>query len=125
MVSAIAGEIRTVRALDREEAERHSLVVEAMDGGEPRLTATAAVLVTVADTNDNPPVVRQPLQTEITVREGQPPGEQQRRYAFKYYLPTSGRATISIILPMSIFLKHNFGKLTELKQENIFKISDI
>ena len=125
MVSAIAGEIRTVRALDREEAERHSLVVEAVGGGEPRLTATAAVLVTVADTNDNPPVVRQPLQTEITVREGQPPGEQQRRYAFKYYLPTSGRDTISIILPMSIFLKHNFGKLTELKQENIFKISDI
>ena len=83
MVSAIAGEIRTVRALDREEAERHSLVVEAVDGGEPRLSATAAVLVTVADTNDNPPVVRQPLQTEITVREGQPSGEHQRRYAFK------------------------------------------
>ena len=69
-----SGEIRSVRVLDREEADFYSLEVEAVDRGVPRLTSTAMVEVTVMDQNDNAPVVIQPLQSVITVREKQPIG---------------------------------------------------
>ena len=71
----VPGEIRTVLALDREEAELYHLEVEAVDGGVPRLTSTAMLEVRVLDENDNAPEVIQPLQEVITVREKQPPGE--------------------------------------------------
>ena len=71
----VAGEIRTVLALDREEAALYHLEVEAVDGGVPRLTCTAMLEVRVLDENDNAPEVIQPLQEVITVREKQPPGE--------------------------------------------------
>ena len=45
-----------------------------MDGGLPRLTSTATVNVIVLDQNDNSPVVIQPLQKAISVREKQPVG---------------------------------------------------
>lgn len=60
--------------MDREEAAEHNLEVEAVDGGSPRLTSTATVKVTVLDENDNSPVVLQPLQKVISVREKQPIG---------------------------------------------------
>ena len=69
-----------MRVLDREEAEVYTLEVEAVDGGVPRLTSTATVTVTVSDLNDNAPVVIQPLQKIITVREKQPIG--QYHYCF-------------------------------------------
>merc|ERR1719264_1326085 len=69
-----SGEIRTVLALDREEAYLYHLEVEAVDGGVPRLTSTAMLEVRVLDENDNAPEVIQPLQEVITVREKQPPG---------------------------------------------------
>ena len=71
----VPGEIRTVLALDREEADLYHLEVEAVDGGVPRLTSTATLEVRVLDENDNAPEVIQPLQEVITVREKQPPGE--------------------------------------------------
>ena len=71
----VPGEIRTVLALDREEADLYHLEVEAVDGGVPRLTSTAMLEVRVLDENDNAPEVIQPLQEVITVREKQPPGE--------------------------------------------------
>ena len=55
--------------------EVHTLEVEAVDGGVPRQTATATVEVTILDENDNAPVVMQPLQKIITVREKQPVGK--------------------------------------------------
>jgi hypothetical protein len=48
--------------------------VEAVDGGTPRLTSSATVHVIVLDQNDNVPVVVQPLQKVISVREKQPVG---------------------------------------------------
>ena len=48
--------------------------VEAVDNGIPRLTSSAAVTVMVLDENDNAPVVIQPLQKVISVREKQPIG---------------------------------------------------
>ena len=64
-----------MRVLDREEADMYTLEVEAVDSGVPRLTSTATVQVTVMDLNDNAPVVIQPLQKVITVREKQPIGQ--------------------------------------------------
>ncbi|XP_051166129.1 cadherin-related tumor suppressor isoform X1 [Leptopilina boulardi] len=49
------GEITTDTKLDREEISSYELIVEARDQGEPRLTGTATVLITVLDKNDNPP----------------------------------------------------------------------
>ncbi|NWV40928.1 PCDG2 protein, partial [Grantiella picta] len=48
------------KALDREEAAFHELVLRASDGGDPALTGTARIRVTVLDANDNAPVFSQP-----------------------------------------------------------------
>ncbi|NWS78675.1 PCDG2 protein, partial [Crotophaga sulcirostris] len=58
-------ELVLAKALDREEASLHELVLRAMDGGEPSRTGTARIRVTVLDANDNAPVFSQ---AEYTVR---------------------------------------------------------
>ncbi|XP_068062401.1 protocadherin gamma-A5-like [Anomalospiza imberbis] len=58
-------ELVLAKALDREEAAFHELVLRAMDGGDPARTGTARIRVTVLDTNDNAPVFSQ---AEYTVR---------------------------------------------------------
>ncbi|KAK0180966.1 hypothetical protein PV327_003292, partial [Microctonus hyperodae] len=50
-----SGEISTNVQLDREEIGSYELIVEARDQGEPRMSGTAIVLITVLDKNDNPP----------------------------------------------------------------------
>ncbi|XP_063025242.1 protocadherin gamma-A10-like [Melospiza melodia melodia] len=58
-------ELVLTKALDREEAAFHELVLRAMDGGDPARTGTARIRVTVLDANDNAPVFSQ---AEYTVR---------------------------------------------------------
>ncbi|NXJ67212.1 PCDGA protein, partial [Rostratula benghalensis] len=58
-------ELVLAKALDREEAAFHELVLRASDGGEPPRTGTARIRVTVLDANDNVPVFSQ---AEYTVR---------------------------------------------------------
>ncbi|NXR74504.1 PCDGF protein, partial [Pycnonotus jocosus] len=53
------------KALDREEAAFHELVLRAMDGGDPARTGTARIRVVVVDANDNAPAFSQ---AEYTVR---------------------------------------------------------
>ncbi|NWI51010.1 PCDGD protein, partial [Calyptomena viridis] len=53
------------KALDREEAAFHELVLTASDGGDPARTGTARIRVTVLDANDNAPVFSE---AEYTVR---------------------------------------------------------
>ncbi|KAM6356951.1 LOW QUALITY PROTEIN: uncharacterized protein FN964_006019 [Alca torda] len=53
------------KALDREEAAFHELVLRASDGGEPSRTGTARIRVAVLDANDNAPLFSQ---AEYTVR---------------------------------------------------------
>ncbi|XP_063269922.1 protocadherin gamma-A10-like [Prinia subflava] len=52
-------ELVLAKALDREEAAFHELVLRASDGGDPARTGTARIRVTVADANDNAPVFSQ------------------------------------------------------------------
>ncbi|NXD59869.1 PCDG2 protein, partial [Corvus moneduloides] len=58
-------ELVLAKALDREEAAFHELVLRAIDGGDPARTGTARIRVTVVDANDNAPVFSQ---AEYTVR---------------------------------------------------------
>ncbi|XP_033922839.1 protocadherin gamma-A10-like [Melopsittacus undulatus] len=58
-------ELVLAKALDREEAAFHELVLRASDGGDPALTGTARIRVVVLDANDNAPVFSQ---AEYTVR---------------------------------------------------------
>ncbi|NXO93190.1 PCDGF protein, partial [Certhia brachydactyla] len=58
-------ELVLAKALDREEAAFHELVLRASDGGDPGRTGTARIRVTVLDANDNAPVFSQ---AEYTVR---------------------------------------------------------
>ncbi|XP_071879381.1 protocadherin gamma-A5-like isoform X6 [Anas platyrhynchos] len=52
-------ELVLAKALDREEAAFHELVLRASDGGEPARTGTARIRVSVLDANDNAPVFSQ------------------------------------------------------------------
>ncbi|XP_071425975.1 protocadherin gamma-A10-like isoform X17 [Pithys albifrons albifrons] len=52
-------ELVLTKALDREEAAVHELVLRASDGGDPARTGTVRIRVTVLDANDNTPVFSQ------------------------------------------------------------------
>ncbi|XP_054024578.1 protocadherin gamma-A10-like [Dryobates pubescens] len=58
-------ELVLAKALDREDAAFHDLVLRARDGGKPPRTGTARIRVVVLDANDNAPVFSQ---AEYTVR---------------------------------------------------------
>ncbi|XP_056151492.1 protocadherin beta-16-like [Lampris incognitus] len=49
------------KALDRERQEHISLVLTAVDGGEPQMSGTMQIHVTVLDANDNAPVFSRPV----------------------------------------------------------------
>ncbi|NWI60641.1 PCDG7 protein, partial [Calyptomena viridis] len=66
-------ELVLVKALDREEAAFHELVLTASDGGDPARTGTARIRVTVLDANDNSPVFSQAEYT-VSVPEDVPVG---------------------------------------------------
>ncbi|XP_045061070.1 protocadherin gamma-A3-like isoform X21 [Coregonus clupeaformis] len=61
------------KPLDRERQERISLVLTAIDGGEPQLSGTVQIHVTVLDVNDNAPVFTQEIY-KATVVENSPKG---------------------------------------------------
>lgn len=68
-INGATGTIYTVlRGLDREEAERHLLVVEARDGQGLAGTGTATIIV--SDVNDHPPVFTQRLYSAQVSPEG-------------------------------------------------------
>ncbi|XP_053180433.1 protocadherin beta-16-like [Scomber japonicus] len=49
------------KPLDREKNEFISLVLTAVDGGEPQMSGAMQILITVLDANDNAPVFTQPI----------------------------------------------------------------
>uniref|UniRef100_A0A3Q3EB64 Cadherin domain-containing protein n=1 Tax=Labrus bergylta TaxID=56723 RepID=A0A3Q3EB64_9LABR len=61
------------KPLDREKKEQLSLVLTAVDGGEPQMTGTMQILITVLDVNDNAPVFTQPIY-KASIQENAPVG---------------------------------------------------
>ncbi|XP_057705861.1 protocadherin gamma-A11-like isoform X47 [Corythoichthys intestinalis] len=61
------------KTLDRETIDHHSLVLTAADGGDPQLTGTMRVEITVLDVNDNAPAFTQETY-RVTVMETAPKG---------------------------------------------------
>ncbi|KAM9740591.1 protocadherin gamma-A5-like isoform 36-T36 [Menidia menidia] len=61
------------KPLDREKEEQISLVLTAVDGGEPQMSGTMLIVVTVLDANDNAPVFTQKTY-KATVTENSPTG---------------------------------------------------
>ncbi|XP_075400907.1 protocadherin-23 [Tenrec ecaudatus] len=68
-----SGVISTLRTLDREVQERVELKVVAQDLGEPPLTATCLVSITVDDVNDNEPIFQKQVYN-VTLAEHAPVG---------------------------------------------------
>ncbi|KAL4683617.1 hypothetical protein H8959_021311 [Pygathrix nigripes] len=66
-------ELSLEKLLDREEQRSHSLILTALDGGDPPRSATAHIQISVKDTNDNPPVFSRD-EYRISVSESLPPG---------------------------------------------------
>uniref|UniRef100_A0A8C4HUJ7 Cadherin domain-containing protein n=1 Tax=Dicentrarchus labrax TaxID=13489 RepID=A0A8C4HUJ7_DICLA len=61
------------KPLDREKHEQISLVLTAVDGGEPQMSGTMLIIITVLDVNDNAPVFTQQTY-KATVTENSPKG---------------------------------------------------
>ncbi|XP_032384537.1 protocadherin beta-1-like [Etheostoma spectabile] len=61
------------KPLDREKHEHISLTLTALDGGEPQLSGTMQILITVLDANDNTPVCSKP-EYKASVAENAPVG---------------------------------------------------
>ncbi|KAM6148023.1 protocadherin-23, partial [Erethizon dorsatum] len=72
-ISPESGVISTVRTLDREVQQNVELKVVAQDLGEPPLSATCLVSVTVDDVNDNEPIFRRQVYN-VTLAEHTPVG---------------------------------------------------
>ncbi|XP_066128867.1 protocadherin gamma-B6 isoform X17 [Saccopteryx bilineata] len=66
-------ELSLEKPLDREEQRSHRLILTALDGGDPPLSATVQIEVFVRDTNDNPPVFIKD-EYRVSVSENMPPG---------------------------------------------------
>ncbi|XP_008304107.1 protocadherin beta-1-like, partial [Stegastes partitus] len=61
------------KPLDREKHEHLSLILTALDGGEPQLSGTMQIMITVLDANDNPPVCSR-TEYKASVTENAPVG---------------------------------------------------
>ncbi|XP_018329600.1 protocadherin-like wing polarity protein stan [Agrilus planipennis] len=72
-VDSHTGWIYTTREVDREEQSKYMFQVIAADQGTPPLSASASVVITVQDVNDNNPVF-EPKTYEAMVSESDPPG---------------------------------------------------
>ncbi|KAL2077300.1 hypothetical protein ACEWY4_026804 [Coilia grayii] len=61
------------KALDREKNDHITLMLTALDGGDPQMSGTMQIQVTVTDANDNAPICSQPVY-KASVAESAPKG---------------------------------------------------
>lgn len=64
--------LKLQKPLDREQKSRHTLVLTAIDGGNPPRSSSINITVTVLDNNDNRPVFSQNVYT-ASIKENTPP----------------------------------------------------
>ncbi len=70
----VLGTLSTREPLDRETKCVYELVAEAKDQGMPARSSRVALRIKVTDVNDNAPVIDDPQEDVISVREEQPAG---------------------------------------------------
>ncbi|XP_071425965.1 protocadherin gamma-A6-like isoform X8 [Pithys albifrons albifrons] len=102
-------ELVLAKALDREEAAFHELLLRATDSGDPARTGTARIRVTVLDVNDNAPVFSQAEYT-VHVPEDVPVG-----FVLVTVIATDGDDGVNG------HVKYSFKKITE-KASQIFHL---
>lgn len=68
-----SGWVYTTHLLDRETNPKYQFQVVAEDGGDPPKSATASVVVTIQDVNDNEPTFN-PKEYEVVISEDSSPG---------------------------------------------------
>ncbi|CAB3367491.1 Hypothetical predicted protein [Cloeon dipterum] len=73
-INPVTGEIFTREPLDREAKALFELIAEARDLGSPPRSSRVPVKVQVADVNDNAPLIVEPEEDVVGVREQQPVG---------------------------------------------------
>lgn len=76
-IDARSGHLTLSRHLDYETSQRHTLIVTAMDAGQPRLSSNLTIVVEVQDVNDNPPVFAS-NEYHVKVLESMPVNSQVR-----------------------------------------------
>ena len=74
-INETSGEVSVLAELDRETQDYFEMTVIALDEGEPALSATALLQVTVSDVNDNQPLFSQPEGYFVNVSENAAVGE--------------------------------------------------
>uniref|UniRef100_A0A087X3Y7 Cadherin domain-containing protein n=1 Tax=Poecilia formosa TaxID=48698 RepID=A0A087X3Y7_POEFO len=72
-LSPYTGQIRTLKSLDREQKNKHELVVTAVDGGKPQKSGKLNIIIIVLDNNDNRPVFSQEIY-QLSIEENIPLG---------------------------------------------------
>lgn len=71
---AFSGEIFTKGPLDREAKAVYELTIEVRDQGNPPRSSKTTVRVLITDVNDNAPVIVEPEESVVSVREELPAG---------------------------------------------------
>ncbi|KAI4897258.1 hypothetical protein NFI96_024623, partial [Prochilodus magdalenae] len=115
IMDAVSGVLKVARQLDREKVGGYELTVLASDSGNPPKSSSAAINVTVADVNDNPPVFSQGNYSLI-IQESLPAG------ASVLQLSVTDRDSPQNGPPFSyIILKGNEGKPFSVDQRGVIR----
>ncbi|CAF92014.1 unnamed protein product, partial [Tetraodon nigroviridis] len=84
------------KQLDREKEEEMSLLLTAVDGGEPQMSGTVKIFVTVLDVNDNAPVFVQPVYKAAIAENSQKGTTLTRRSSYQAYIVENNTPGLSI-----------------------------
>ncbi|XP_061581357.1 protocadherin beta-16-like [Cololabis saira] len=100
------------KPLDRERQGQISLVLTAVDGGEPQMSGTMMIVITVLDANDNAPVFTQRIY-KTTVTENSPKGT-----VVATVTASDADEGLNSKITYSITNAEDEGKLFEMNKEN-------
>uniref|UniRef100_A0A8B9LAB3 FAT atypical cadherin 1b n=1 Tax=Astyanax mexicanus TaxID=7994 RepID=A0A8B9LAB3_ASTMX len=115
IMDAVSGVLKVARQLDREKVGVYKLTVLASDSGNPPKSSSAAINMTVADVNDNPPVFSR-ANYSLVVQESLPAG------ASVLQLNVTDRDTPQNVPPFSYsILKGNEGKQFSIDQQGVIR----
>ncbi|XP_042338845.1 protocadherin alpha-3-like, partial [Plectropomus leopardus] len=101
------------KSLDREQKNKHTLLVTAVDGGKPQRSDTLNVSIIVLDSNDNRPIFNQEIY-QIAVKENVPVGTS----IFKMNATDADQGTNSEI-------EYSLGKTLKKKVYDIFELDKL